>query len=452
MHKHRVGLILIVIIGVSSILSAPGVADVSLTVYNRDLAVVKQTECFSLISGIQTTTFTGVADRIDPTSVRLGDGGGVLTVLEQNYRYDLVSPSKILQRYIDREVRLILIEGEVASGTLQSVGGDVVLKDRDGGISIVRMDAIERYELPELPDGLITRPTLVWTVNADRAGDVDTEITYMTGGLSWHAEYTAVVAEDERTMETSAWVSVENESGATFEDAALKLVAGDVHRVSQTRPGMMQRQMVKAAMLEDTVAGFTERGLFEYHLYDLGRRTTLANAEIKQISLFDPTVVRAEKQFVFDWRKDPDTVTVSMVFNNSEQDGMGMPLPEGTVRVFTRDTDGELEFVGEDSIDHTPKNEEVRLTLGGAFDITAERRVVENRRISQRVREQVLELELHNRKEEPVTVTAIDHLWGDWQILDSTHEYIKKNATTIEIPVSIPADGEVTVTYTVRLR
>jgi len=447
MQKYILGMVLALIAGIQA-----ASADVSLTVYNHDLALVKQTERITLEHGIQTTTFTGVADRIDPTSVRLGDGGGVLTVLEQNYRYDLISPAKILRRYLDREVRRILDGGEIAVGTLQSVGGDVVLKDRNGGIGIVRMDAIERYELPELPDGLITRPTLVWTVNAARAGDVDTEITYMTGGFSWHAEYTAVVADDERSMEISAWVSVENESGATFEDAKLKLVAGDVHRAPQARPEMMARQMAKAAMTDEAGAGFEERGLFEYHLYDLGRRTTLANAEIKQIALFDPTVVRAEKRFVYDWRKDPDTVTVSMAFTNSERDGMGMPLPAGTVRVFTRDTDGELEFVGEDAIDHTPKNEEVRLTLGGAFDLTAERRVVENRRISQRVREQDLEIELHNRKDEAVTVTAIDHLWGDWEILKSTHEYNKKNATTIEIPVTIDADGEATVTYTVRFR
>ena len=446
MRKSMVGAVLAILVPMTS------AAEVSVTVYNRDLAVVRQTERIRVERGIQTTSFTGVADRIDPTSVKLGDGGGVLSVLEQNYRYDLVSPEKVLRRYLDRDIRLILEKGELATGTLQSVGGDVVLKNADGGISIVRMDAIERYELPELPDGLITRPTLVWTVDAARAGDVDAEITYMTGGFSWHAEYTAVVARDERSMEVSAWVSVENESGATFEDASLKLVAGEVHRAPTSQQEVFAPRMVKAAMMEDAGAGFEERGLFEYHLYDLGRSTTLANAEIKQISLFDPTDVRAEKRFVFDWRKDPDTVTVSMVFTNGERDGMGMPLPAGTVRVFTRDTDGNLEFVGEDAIDHTPKNEEVILTLGGAFDLTAERRIAENRRISQRVHEQVIEMELHNRKDEQVTVTAVDHLWGDWEVRDNTHDYEKKNAMTIEIPVTIPADGEVTVTYTVRYR
>ncbi len=424
-------------------------SQVSLTVYNNDLAVVKQTETLSLERGVQTRTLTGVPDRIDPTSVRFLPGGDGVTVLEQNYRYDLVNSTKVLERYLDTRISLVLEEdGGLVEGILKSVAGDIVLTADDGRTAIVRTDAVERFDLPALPDGLVTRPTLYWTLNSGRAGDARAEISYMTGGMSWHAEYTAVAADDERSLELSSWVSVENNSGGAYEDAALKLVAGDVNRV-RPEPKMM-RAAAPMALDEAEAGGFAERGLFEYHLYDLGRRTDIMNAEIKQIALFDPARADAEKRFVYDARKNADKVAVIMEFTNSGEDGLGMPLPAGKVRVFKRDTDGELEFVGEDSIDHTPRNERVRLMLGHAFDIAAERTVMDTRRISQRVREETVEIELRNRKEEAVRVTISEHMWGDWEILRSSHDHEKKDAYTAEWVVDVPADGEVTVTYSAR--
>jgi len=425
-------------------------ADVSLTVYNNDLAVVKLVEDMVFEKGVTTKTLTGVADRIDPTSVRFSAKKGGVTVLEQNYRYDLVNSTKVLDRYLDQRISLVMGEGDLLEGILKSVAGDIVLTDDAGRTAVIRADAVERFDLPALPDGLVTRPTLFWTLKSDLSGKVPTEVSYMTGGFSWHAEYTAVVSDDETSMELSSWVSIDNRSGASFRDAGLKLVAGDVHRVRPEKK--LQRARMPMALMEDEAAGFEERGLFEYHLYDLGRRTDVMNAEIKQIALFDPARVAAEKRFVYDSRKNPSKVAVSVEFENTEKDGLGIALPAGKVRVFKRDSDGELEFVGEDAVDHTPKNERVRLTLGHAFDIVAERTVTDSRRISQRVREETVEIALRNRKEKAVTVTAVEHFWGDWEVRTSSRDFVKKDAFTAEWIVEVPADGETKITYTVRMQ
>lgn len=427
-----------------------GAEDVSLTVYNTDLAIVKIVDNMSFVKGGQTVTFTGVANRIDPTSVRFKALDGDIDVVEQNYRYDLVNSRKVLERYIDKDVTLIVEGGSVIEGILQSVAGDIVLKDRAGRVNIVRTEAVERYDLPELPDGLITRPTLFWQVMSEREREAKTEVSYMTGGFSWHAEYTAVVGDDETSMEMSSWVSVDNTSGASFENARLKLVAGDVHRAPRV---MVKTQSAPRAMaMEDAAAGFEERELFEYHLYDLGRRTDVFDREIKQIALFDPSTIKAEKRFVYEAMKDDSKVRVSMEFVNSEKEGLGMALPAGTVRVYKRDRDDSIEFVGEDRIDHTPKNEKVRLTLGNAFDIAAERTITDTRRVTDRVREQSVEISLRNRKTEPVTVTVIERLWGDWDIIRKSHDFKKKDAWTAEFTVDIPADSETKVVYTARMK
>ena len=445
-------IIIFFLMAAAVVISPASAADVSLTVYNSDMGIVKILDSMDFKKGVQEISFTDVADKIDPTSVRFSSIDGDVKVIEQNYRYDLVNSNKVLERYIDRDITLFIKEGEIIDGVLQSVSGDVVLKGCNGGITIIRSGAIERFDLPGLPDGLITRPTLFWKLNSSKAGEKKTEVSYMTRGMSWHAEYTAVVSDDERAMEIFSWVSVDNMSGASFEGAALKLVAGDIHRVTPEQP-VLRREMLRAMAPEDEAGkGFEERELFEYHLYDLQRRTDVYNAEIKQIALFDPANVKAGKRFIFDSRKNPKKVSVSMEFINSEKDGLGMPLPAGKVRVYKRDRDKEIEFIGEDRIDHTPKNEKVRLTLGNAFDLVAERLVTDTRRISPRVREQTVEINLRNRKDIPVKITAVEHLWGDWEILKKSHDFMKKDAYTAEFTVNVPADGETKITYTVRIK
>ena len=431
-------------------LSAIHAEEISLTVYNRDLAVVKIADEMSFEKGRQTVTFTGVADKIDPTSVRFSAKEDGVNIIEQNYRYDLVNSKKILQRYIDNTIAVRLKDGELIEGALQSASGDVVIQGGDGKLNIVKGDAVERYEFPELPEGLVTRPTLFWEMYSKRAvGKTPTEVSYMTRGFSWHAEYTAVVDDDDSGLELSSWVSINNTSGATFNGASLKLVAGDIHRISEPRP-RMKREMLAMQADEAAPGGFEERGLFEYHLYELQGKTTVNNAEIKQIALFDPAGVKANKLFVYNARKNTTKVSVNVEFTNSDKDGLGIPLPAGKVRVYKKDVDGGLEFVGEDTIDHTPKNEKAKLMLGYAFDIRGERKVTDSKRISQRIREETIEISLRNRKDEPVVVAVVENLWGDWEIRDSSMEYKKKDAYTVWFTVTVPADSEAAITYTFR--
>ncbi|MBA7564923.1 hypothetical protein ES708_06592 [subsurface metagenome] len=439
---------------VTSILALNSIAfaDVSLTVYNNDLAIVKSVEEMSFIKGLQAISLTDVASRIDPTSVRFTSSDGNVTVLEQNYRYDIVNTAKVLHYYIDKQVSIWVKDGDLIEGVLQSVTGDVIVKGRDGRLNILKEDVIERFDLPELPEGLVTRPTLIWQVNSLKSGDFPTEVSYMTGGLSWHAEYSAVVSEDEENLEISSWVSINNMSGATYENAALKLVAGDVNMLKKGRPLMKREAVLSLAAEDEMTGGFEERGLFEYHLYDLGRATTIANAEIKQIALVDPTDVITQKKFMYEPWKDPKKVAVSMEFINSEEMGLGMALPAGKIRVYKRDTDGSIEFIGEDAVDHTPRNEKVRMVLGSAFDIVAEKKIIETRRISQRIREQDIEISLRNRKEEQVVITVSERFYGDWEILKKSHDFIKKDAYTAEFSILVPADAEVIAAYTIRYK
>jgi len=425
--------------------------EVTLTVYNNDLAIVKMTNEMSFKKGHQTVSLTGVADKIDPTSVRFSAKRTDVTILEQNYRYDLASSDNVLRRYIDREIAVRLKTGELIEGMLQSVAGDVVVRSRDGKLNVVRTDAIERYEFPELPEGLVTRPTLFWEMFSRGDITTPTEVSYMTGGCSWHAEYTAVVSDDERQMELSSWVSIDNTSGATFHDATLKLVAGDIHRAETPAPAFTVKMMRDEAEAP-APGGFEERGLFEYHLYALKGKTTIHNAEIKQVSLFEPASTKVEKQYVYDARKNDTKVSISVEFVNSEKDGLGMPLPAGVVRVYKRDVDGGLELVGEDRLDHTPKNETVRLMLGYAFDIVGERKQLEVKRISPRITEETVQISLRNRKDEPVRITAVERRWWDWEIIKSSIDYVKKDASTIEFTVNVPPDSEAVVTYTVRTK
>ena len=444
--------VLLIVLLLVSTVSQGFSKDISLTVYNTNLAVVKIVDEMSFDKGLQTLSFTDVSERIDPTSVRFTAEKGEVNIIEQNFRYDLVNSQKVLQRYIDRDITIRVEEGELIEGVLQSVSGDVVLKAKEGGIKIVKLNAIRQFDFPELPEGLITRPTLFWKLYSKTAIKTGTEVSFMTSGFDWHTEYTSVINDDEKEMELSSWVSISNNSGATYEDARLKLVAGDIHRVRPKK--LIRREIpVQAELMEEELGrGFEERELFEYHLYELDGKTTVNNAEIKQIALFPTANVKVKKLLIYNPWKNTRKVSVIIEFTNAEKDGLGMPLPAGRVRVYKCDTDGAIEFVGEDALDHTPKNEDVRLLLGYAFDVAAERKVVGTRRISKTVREEKVEINLRNRKEESVSITAVEHLRGDWEIIDKSDSFEKKDAYTVEFFVDIPVDSEKTITYTVRYK
>jgi hypothetical protein len=425
---------------------------IALTVYNNDLGLVKDVRRRTLARGASELSFADVAEQIDPTSVHLRATGGKggFDVLEQNYRFDLASADAILNRYLGREIEVVDKQGELYSGTLLSQdGGHLVIRKTgdDGGLAIIRREEVVRMQFPELPQGLVVRPTLVWSLQSD-GGEHNLELEYLTGGISWHAEYVGVVAPKGDKLQLSAWVSIDNRSGTTYPNAKLKLVAGDVHRVQET-PKVARGGRAPEMMAMDT--GFQEKPFFEYHLYTLGRPATVADNEIKQISLFEPAEAHAVRGYEYDGAMRPDDVQVILKVKNSEKEGLGMPLPAGKVRVYQEDDDGSLEFVGEDRVDHTPRDEEVRLVLGNAFDIAAERNVMQHERISTNVYEETVEVKIRNHKKEAVTVTVIEHLYGFWEIRESTHGYRRKDARTAEFDVKAAPDQEILLRYKVRV-
>lgn len=419
------------------------------TVYNQNLALVKQVRTMEITRSNLPLRFTDVAAQIIPTSVHLRSlsGNKDFRVLEQNYEYDLVNGDKILQKYIDHDIQIITEKGEMIRGTLLSKSGSsLVLKDADG-IQIVPWNDKMRVSVKDLPEGLITRPTLIWDVAGVKTGREKLEVSYLTQGMDWHAEYVGVLNEKSTRMNLDAWVSVDNHSGATFKNAHLKLVAGEIHRAPSAGP----RIMAEYAMAKSAAAPqFKERGFFEYHIYDLQRLTTLKDNQIKQISLFPSTTVGCEKQFIYNARQDADKVFVKVVFLNKKEAGLGMPLPAGVFRVYKKDGQS-LEFAGEDRIDHTPRNEEVRLTIGKAFDLRASRKVVASKRLSEHARRETVEIELRNNKEDQkVTILVEEAMAGpNWEIEQSNYKYVKKDISNIEFSVPVKANGKAKVRYTV---
>lgn len=424
---------------------------IGLTVYNNNLALVKEVRTLKLAKGISEIKFQDVASQIDPTSVYFASltAPDKVAILEQNYEYDLVSSAKILQKYVDREIELEAKEGVRYSGTLLNASGkDVILRETDGSIKIVNMGTIVNMAFPKLPEGLITRPTLLWKIDCEQEGEHKTEVGYLTTGIQWHAEYVGVTNEEDTLLELGGWVSIDNKSGATYKDAKLKLVAGDVHRAIERRIPKVYYETLAAQTAAKRQ--FEEKAFFEYHLYTLQRAATVANNQIKQISLFPPTKVKVVKKYSFDGARDKTKVRVNLELENNEENGLGIPLPKGKVRVYKQDEDKSLIFVGEDFIDHTPKDEEVRVYVGDAFDIVGKRTQKDRRTIGKQSWEETWEIKLRNHKEESVEVTIIEHLQPDWEILRNTHEYTKRDAQTIEFLVKVPKSGEVGVEYVVR--
>ncbi len=362
----------------------------------------------------------------------------------------------MVREYLNKTVTVWLKGGTSFPGILLAGGGgDIVLKDASGKVHVLRPETIERIEFPGLPSGIANRSSLFWKLDADKAGKAAGTVSYLTNGVTWHAEYSAVVNDSETSMELSALVSIENVSGRSYENTALKLVAGSMHRVSAPVPAPVfraEKSLMMAAGAADRDNGFEERGVSEYHLYDLKGRTTLADGGVKQIAFIEPVGVKVTRRFVFDSTKNARDVATVLEFINSGKEGPNVPLPGGKVRVYRGDADGSSVLIGEDSIDHTPKGEKVRLTLGAAFDIKAERKIMEARAISQRVNEQSFEITLRNRKTEQIAVTVIERLHGEWDIVQKSHPFVKKDASTIEFEVKIPAGGETVVAYTARFK
>lgn len=450
--------------------------------------VIRETRTLEMDAGLNTLNFTDVARFIDPTTVTFTDleNAERTAVLEQTFLFDLVSPDKLLDNYLDRRitVRIPTEQGvEEISGTLLShVGGQLVVQ-AEGGVRILPRGGATQIMLGELaggPGGLLTKPTLQWLVTTDTAGERPVRTSYQTAGITWRADYNLILNEDDTQADLGAWVTILNLSGKAYPDANLKLIAGDVQRIEPARP-MYREMMVARAGVAADAAGFEEESFYEYHLYTLPRPTSIADNTTQQIMLF-PTVddVNVEKVLVYyglpaaqHWGLFPrprldrnfgnqsnEKVDVYIRFDNTEENNLGIPMPRGKVRVYKVDDDGgdapgggTLEFVGEDLIDHTPRGEEVLIRTGNAFDVVGERTQTDFR-IDERAHEmtETFRIELRNHKDEAVGVVVKENLyrWVNWEITDASDEFDKADARTIHFEVEVPAGGEKVVTYTVK--
>ena len=437
-------------------LPEPGVG---LTIYNDDFAVVKERREMEFEQGVNEVKFTDVASAIDATSVNfkcLSTPDGV-KILEQNYEYDLVNTTSLLKRYIDREVT-IHVKGSGADtgrrvvGILSAaVGNDLIIKVGGGGMKVISRDAIEDISVDKMPEDLVTKPTLIWLAAADKKGKELCQVTYTTGAIGWKADYSAVLNEKEDRLDLSGWVTINNKSGAGYADATIKLIAGDVRRVEQPRPVSSRMQKMYAAPMMDAGGGFAEKPFMEYHLYTLGRKSTIRNNQVKQIELIEPAMdVPVKKLFVYEWQKKADKVQVKLEFENKEESGLGIALPKGKVRVFKKDpADGMLEFVGEDKIDHTAKKEKLSLYIGDAFDVVPEHTLKDIKQ-ARRKRTETHKIELRNRKDEAVTV-YVDEKFPSYQnwTVSSNRKYEKRDASTVRFEITIAADSTAEFEYTV---
>ncbi|HUQ10220.1 MAG TPA: hypothetical protein VM146_07880 [Steroidobacteraceae bacterium] len=442
-------------------------------------ALVRDDRDVQIKQGRSQLSFTDVAALIDPTTVTfasLTDTG--TRVLEQNFQFDLVSTQKLLLKFIDRQITVDKVAGNTVTpitGTLLSATDGIVLRDKDG--SIHSLPSYSSVKFPDLPGGLNTRPTLVWDIHSPSGGSHKTRVTYQTGGVTWWADYNLIFNEgadaNSGLLDLSAWVSIINQSGATYQDAKLKLIAGDVNRVEpEVDARMFRREVAMAAEAAPAPAGFAQKDFFEFHLYTLGRATTLPNNSTKQIELFDQArKIPAKKVLHYYgaghpyWYPSPymdrnmgvemnKKVDVYLEFKNDKAFGLGVPLPAGRLRVSQLDkADGSLEFIGEDQIDHTPKDENVRVKLGSAFDVVGERRQVAFAvDTNAKWMEEEIEVKLRNHKSQPVEVLVKENLyrWSNWKILTKSHNFAKEDARTINFPVTVPKDGETVVRYRVR--
>lgn len=421
-----------------------------LTIYNQNFALVKEIRNLSLKEGVNLVKYTDVAAKIDPTSVFFQDMQYPdTTVIEQNYEYDLVSREKLLQKYLDKEITVLDFDGEKTkeyTGTLLSYSDGILLQTSEGVVSLNPARTI----FPKLPENLWVKPTLIWKLYATKEGSRQTQTTYLTDDILWHSEYIAKVNVDDTAMDFKGWVSIDNKSGTNYPDTKLKLVAGDVHRVIEQayKTGYDYERAVSEAAPQQ----FVEEGLFEYHMYTLGRTTDVMNNEVKQIALLAAEGVPVKKIFYYDGASQGTKVQTKLNFKNSEVQGMGLPLPKGKVRVYKADSEGQLQFVGEDQIDHTAKDEEVNLYLGDAFDIVGERKQTESTNLAVGYYRHSYEIQLRNHKDSEAEVVVHEYVGSSWEITKNSDPFEKKTGSTIEFTVKVPANGSKTVTYTVEHR
>ncbi len=436
--------------------------DVAITVYNSNIALVKEIRDIKIAKGLSELKFMDVAALINPKTTHLKSltQPANLEIFEQNYEYDLISPEKLMEKYIGKEIELVEQNDEFTEKRTKAI----LLSLNQGPVyrigDQIFLGHAGRVVLPSIPENLVSRPTLVWLLDNRGEEKQTVEASYLTSGMNWLCDYVAAVNEDDTKTDLTGWVTIDNKSGATYEEALLKLVAGEIHIAEEDRAYPIRAYAEKVAGAPQ----FAEEQFFEYHLYTLDRRTTIKDKQTKQMSLLTAADIPVFKRLLITGRgyyyrnsagtiEQNQKVGVYLEIKNSKENNLGIPLPKGTVRVYKKDKSGALQFIGEDSIDHTPRDETLKLKIGTAFDVVSDRVQTDFKRIKlfKYDYESAYEIKIRNHKDETVTVTAREPIPGDWEIVEASHKWEKLDAHTIEFNVKIPPNEEVSITYRVRV-
>src|SRR5438552_7538389 len=442
--------------------------DLNVTVYNSNIALIRDVRNLALPSGTFRLKFMDIAATVNPATVhfRSLNEPDKLGVIEQNYEYDLLEPAKLLHKYVGKEVTLVRSYQENGTTKREEIKA-TLLSDNNGTVWKIGNDIVtgvyaESYRFPEVPANLYERPTLLMSLENSGVRKQQVEASYLANNLSWNADYVLTVARDDKNADLDGWVTVVNNSGTAFHNARLQLVAGELNRVpTESRIRAMDMAISAPAKAKEQ---FQQEAFSEYHLYSLGRKTSVEDKETKQISLLQGSGVPVEKIFMVNGQsyyyrnqQNPgaplkDAVMVYYKFKNEEKAGLGIPLPAGNVRVYQKDSKGGILFAGEDRIDHTPKDEFVNIHIGNAFDVVAEHKQTDYKRIDTHTWEMEFEVTLRNHKDAPVTVQVNEPIGGDWDMLYSSYKYTKTAAFAAQFIVPVAKDGTSVLKYRIRAK
>ena len=444
-------------------------SDLNVTVYNSNIALIRDVRNLTIPDGTFRLKFMDIAATVNPATVHFRSltDPEKLSVIEQNYEYDLLEPAKLLHKYVGREVTLVRSFQDNGTTKHEEIKA-TLLSDNNGQVWKIGNDIVtgayaESYRFPDIPANLYDRPTLLMSLENSGPRKQQIETSYLATSLSWNSDYVLTVARDDKSADLDGWVTLVNNSGTAFHNARLQLVAGDLNRI----PAAAQYYAARDIAMNKSAAAapqFQQENFSEYHLYTLGRRTSLENQETKQISLLQGSSVPVQKIYMVNGQNyyyrnaqapgSPikDAVLVYYKFRNDEKSGLGMPLPAGNVRVYQKDSRGGILFIGEDRIDHTPKDENVTVHIGNAFDVVAERKQTDYKRIDTHTWEMEYEITLRNHKDTPITVEVNEPIGGDWEMLSSTLKYTKTAAFAAQFQVPVAASGTSVLRYRVRVR
>lgn len=434
----------------------------AVTIYDVDLGLIRDGRTISLPEGEQVLRFTDVPSQIIPASVHVesDDSSDGFSILEQDYEYDLLSPQKLLDKYVGKEVKLYYRNPytereEIVHATLLSNNGGPVFRIGNE----ITFGHPGRVIFPGLPESLTSRPTLVWLIKNGLSSPQTIEASYLTKGINWHTDYALTLDSEDEKADLSGWVTIDNKSGASYQNASIRLIAGQVHRVTP-KHGV---KTLHAEAVSKQASQFREEAFFEYHLYTLQRPATIKDNETKQIRLIVSENIPANKDLVYygaayyyrsrySESLADRKIGIFVELKNSKADNLGIPLPKGVVRVYKRDRQGDLQFIGEDTVGHTPLDERVRIKVGEAFDVVGSRKQLDWKKIAYDTYEASIEISLRNHKKEDITVKVVEPIPGDWTMISSSYPYKKTNAFAAEFDVRVPKDKKVTLSYTVRMR